>query len=82
MPQENTKSWIDSQQFFDFAIKYHDKEPIIANIIALSVPAIIIILIIVNYLKHKRDSLVQDKQNIMNYKLKYEKIKSKNKERK
>ncbi len=83
MPQSNTleKPLVDFQLFFDFALSYHEKEPIIANIIALSVPATIITLIIANNLKHKRNAQVQDKKNIMNYMLNLEKNKLKHNKR-
>lgn len=83
MAQNNIteKNWIDFQQFFDFALSYHKSEPVIANIIALSVPAIIIALIVNNNLKHKRNNQTQDKKNIMSYKVKLKKHKSKSKKK-
>lgn len=60
-------SGIDLQPIFDFALKYHEEEPIIANIIVLSIPSIIALFVVLRHLDKKRNHQVQDKKNIMNY---------------
>jgi len=61
--------------FWEFALKFHEKEPIIANIVILLVVSTPIVAMILRYLNQRKRSQVEDNKNIKHYAVLMEKVK-------
>lgn len=61
--------------FLGFALRYHSKEPIIANIVVILVVATPLILGILRYINKQKQSQVEENKNILHYSVLMEKVK-------
>jgi len=62
-------------EFWDFALKYHEKEPFIANVVILLVATTPIILGVLYLISKQKQSQVDDRKNILHYQTLMTKIK-------